>query len=204
MAAEQPEATHADPPAPFSEPTHADWQALPGWARAIDRANQWLGRCLGWLVLALILLQVALVIMQGVFRVSSIQLAELLLYLNAAVFLGGAGYALSQEEQVRVDIFYRDASRRERGEVDSIGTWLFLIPMLGLLLWAGGSYVASSWAVLETSVESSGLPFVYLLKSLILVFVLVLGAQALVLLAKARMNRVRMNRAHTDRMAGPR
>lgn len=175
------------PSGPFSEPAHADWQALPAWARAIDRANQWLGRCLAWLVLTLILAQVLLVIMQGVFRVSSIQLAELLLYLNAAIFLGGAGYALSQDEHVRVDVFYRDASRRERAEVDQVGTWLFLLPMLGLLVWAGGSYVASSWAVLETSVESSGLPFVYLLKSLILLFVLVLAAQALVLLARARL-----------------
>jgi TRAP-type mannitol/chloroaromatic compound transport system permease small subunit len=38
-------------------------------------------------------------------------------------------------------------------------------------------YVARSWAIFEGSRETSGLPFVYLLKTLIPLFALLLGLQ---------------------------
>jgi TRAP-type mannitol/chloroaromatic compound transport system permease small subunit len=40
-------------------------------------------------------------------------------------------------------------------------------------------YVARSWAILEGSRETSGLPFVYLLKTLIPLFAVLLGSQGI-------------------------
>ena len=41
------------------------------------------------------------------------------------------------------------------------------------------SYVARSWAILERSREASGLPIVYLLKTLIPLFALLIGLQGI-------------------------
>ena len=44
-------------------------------------------------------------------------------------------------------------------------------------LWFALPYVARSWAILETSRETSGLPAVFLLKTLIPVFALLMALQ---------------------------
>ena len=63
---------------------------------------------------------------------------------------------------------------------------IFLIPMCVLVLWVSWPYVKASWAVLEGSPEGRmGIPAVFLLKSLIIVFAGVLGLQSLSLLIQS-------------------
>jgi TRAP-type mannitol/chloroaromatic compound transport system permease small subunit len=54
-----------------------------------------------------------------------------------------------------------------------------LLPFAAVLAYFSVPYVARSWAILERSRETSGLPFVYLLKTLIPVFALLLGLQGI-------------------------
>ena len=56
---------------------------------------------------------------------------------------------------------------------------LLLLPFAVFLLWATVPYVAESWRIREASVESSGLPFVFVLKTLMPVAAAQLGLQAL-------------------------
>ena len=44
---------------------------------------------------------------------------------------------------------------------------MLLIPVAVFILVASWDYVMSSWAIMEDSPEANGLPFVYLLKSII-------------------------------------
>jgi TRAP-type mannitol/chloroaromatic compound transport system, small permease component len=53
--------------------------------------------------------------------------------------------------------------------VDIAGTLLFLFPVCLLIFVLSLDYVSNSWAVRETSQEGSGLPFVYALKTLLLI-----------------------------------
>lgn len=155
---------------------------MPGllnFAGRIDHLNRWLGKLLSWTVVLLILVQFALVIMTNVFRIGSIQMQESLLYLNAAMFLGAAGYTLFKDAHVRVDIFYRGASARFRALVNLWGSLLLLLPVTGLIFWVGIPYVAASWATFEGSVDSAGIRGVFLLKSMILVFGASLGLQGI-------------------------
>ena len=55
----------------------------------------------------------------------------LALYVHALIFLGCAGWAYSQDEHVRVDIFYRNASPQYQKMVNSFGVIFLLAPMLG-------------------------------------------------------------------------
>ncbi|MCK0069613.1 TRAP transporter small permease subunit [Kordiimonas laminariae] len=124
------------------------------------------------LPLLLVLVQFAVVLLVYVFSSGSIQLQESLQYINAVMFLGGAGYTALKNEHVRVDLFFSKFSDQGKAKVNFFGTLFLLFPFLTLMWAAGVPYVLDSWRILETSVESSGLPFVYILKTTLLLFAL--------------------------------
>ncbi len=151
----------------------------------IDAINRRVGRVASWTILAIVLLQFAVVIMRYVFGIGSVRLQETISYLYATSFMVAAGFALLRDGQVRVDIFYRNASRRTRAVVDIVGTLVFLWPVVGLLAWVSLPYVTRSFAILEGSRETSGLPLVYLLKAEILIFSGLLALQGLSLVLRS-------------------
>ena len=127
----------------------------------------------------------AIVIARYAFDVGSIAAQESILYLHACVFLIGAAFALKHDKHVRVDIFYRNFSPKTKAAVDLAGTLLFLLPMAGFLLIESLPYVQAAWSVREGSREARGLPYVYLLKTLIPVAAGLLGFQALILVLRS-------------------
>lgn len=153
--------------------------------RLLDRFNEAIGHALGWAALALVLVQFILVLSTAVFAQGSIWLQESRLYINALIFLGGAGYALLHEDHVRVDLFYRTADPVARSWVDFLGSFIFLMPFLFLIWWAGLPYVFESIISNEGSLETGGLPFVYLKKALILMFAATLSLQSIALILRA-------------------
>lgn len=139
-------------------------------ANFFDKLNERFGRLLALTPLALMLVQFSIVLLVYVFGLGSIMMQESLQYINALMFLGGAGYTALYDDHVRVDIFYSKITPKNRDRVDLFGTIFFLWPVLILLWILTIPYVAESWRISEGSVETSGLPFVYLLKSTILLF----------------------------------
>ncbi len=147
------------------------------FADSIDRINSAIGRAAAWLTLAIVLLQFALVVARYVFALGSIWLSETVIYANAALFLLAAAWTLRAGGHVRVDIFYAHASARARAVVDLAGSLLLLLPFMLLLLLLSLPYAWRSWMILERSQESSGLPLVFLLKTLIPLFALLMALQ---------------------------
>jgi TRAP-type mannitol/chloroaromatic compound transport system permease small subunit len=111
------------------------------------------------------------------FGLGSIWLSETVIYAHAAVFMLAAGWTLRAEGHVRVDIFYAEASTRTRAVIDLAGATFLLLPFMLVLLWLSVPYTARSWAILERSQEASGLPLVFMLKTLIPVFALLMALQ---------------------------
>lgn len=145
----------------------------------LDAFSERTGELLAVLPLLLILVQFALVLSVYVFSIGNIQLQESLQYINALMFLGGAGYTALKDEHVRVDLFYSKFSKRKKAWIDLSGTVFLLLPFLALFWDATLPYVADSWAIKEASAESSGLPFIYLLKSTLILFALTMTVHAL-------------------------
>ncbi|MCG8503731.1 MAG: hypothetical protein MI755_03915, partial [Sphingomonadales bacterium] len=81
-------------------------------AGRLDAINAGIGAAVKWAVIVLVIVQFGLVLGHYVFRVGSIMVQESLLYINAFLFLTAAGVTLLEDGHVRVDIFYRGASRR--------------------------------------------------------------------------------------------
>jgi TRAP-type mannitol/chloroaromatic compound transport system permease small subunit len=78
---------------------------------------------------------------------------------------------------VRVDVFYADFPPRIKALIDLAGALLLLLPFMLVLAWFAIPYVARSWAILERSRETSGIPAVFLLRTLIPLFALLMALQ---------------------------
>jgi TRAP-type mannitol/chloroaromatic compound transport system permease small subunit len=99
------------------------------------------------------------------------------IYGHAAVFMLAAAWTLRGEGHVRVDIFYGEASARTKALIDLLGAILLLLPFMLVLLWLSEPYAQRSREVIERSQEASGLPIVFVLKTLIPVFALMMALQ---------------------------
>jgi TRAP-type mannitol/chloroaromatic compound transport system permease small subunit len=148
-------------------------------ADRIDRLNATIGRGAAWLAIAVVLLQFALVVARYLFGLGSVWLSETVVYAHATLFMLAAAWTLQAGGHVRVDIFYADASARAKGLVDLIGALLLLLPFMLVLLCLSAPYAMRSWAILEHSQETSGLPIVFLLKTLIPLFAILMALQGI-------------------------
>jgi len=135
----------------------------------IDELSNLLGRIFSWLTLTMVIVMAAIVVLRYVFQIGSIALQESIIYINALIFTFGVAYTLKEQGHVRVDIFYSRINEKKRAWVDVFGSLFFLVPSTCFIIWISWDYVAVSWRIREGSAESSGLPFVYLLKAVILV-----------------------------------
>jgi len=148
-------------------------------SRLIDLVSYRVGRAVSWLTLTMVLLQFLVVVLRYVFGTGEIWLQEAIIYQHAFVFMLGASFTLLKDGHVRVDILYSNGSPRAKATVNLLGALFLLFPMMALILWASYPYVARSWAVFEGSRETSGIPAVFLLKTVILAFALMMFLQGL-------------------------
>jgi TRAP-type mannitol/chloroaromatic compound transport system permease small subunit len=148
-------------------------------ADRINRCTAAIGRGAAWLALVVVLLQFALVLARYVFGLGSIWLTETVIYANAALFLLASAWTLAVGGHVRVDVFYAHAAPRRRALIDLLGSMLLLMPFAITVLLLSAPFAARSWAILERSQESSGLPLVFLLKTLIPVFAVMMALQGI-------------------------
>lgn len=152
---------------------------LSGLVTRLEAFTEYSGRLLAWLNVGMVVLTMFIVVARYLFNVSWIALEETVLYLHAAVFMLASAYTLKHSGHVRVDIFYQRMKPRTQGWVDLIGTLCLLYPVILFLLWQSWPYVSASWAIREHSPESSGLPAVFLLKTLIPAMCVLLAVQGL-------------------------
>jgi len=148
-------------------------------AGAIDRLNAAIGRAAAWCCLYVVLAEFAVVIMRYALGLGSIRLQESVLYAHAALFTLAAAWTLQVGGHVRVDVFYGEAKPRTKAIIDLAGVLIFLVPFAAVLIALSTPYAARSWTILERSVQPSGLPLVYLVKTLIPLFAILLGLQGL-------------------------
>ena len=146
-------------------------------ADRIDRVIAAVGRAAAWCCLYVVVAEFAVVVLRYAFGLGSIRLQESVVYAHAALFMLAAAWTLQVDGHVRVDIFYAQASRRTRAVIDLVGALIFLFPVAIAIAALSMPYVARSWVILEHSREASGLPFVYLLKTLIPLFAVLLALQ---------------------------
>ena len=148
-------------------------------ADRLDSALDLLGQSISWLNLLMAIIIFVIVLLRYWFSMGSVALQESVTYLHATLFMLGISYTLQHNGHVRVDIFYRSFSPRRRALVDLIGLVVFLIPTCVLIIGSSWDYVMASWATGERSEESSGIAFVYGLKTLMIIMPALLMIQGI-------------------------
>jgi TRAP-type mannitol/chloroaromatic compound transport system permease small subunit len=153
--------------------------------RIFEQANRAIGKTVAWLVLAMALIQFALVMLRYVYGTGSLFMQEAVIYAHGILFMAAAAWTLSEDKHVRVDIFYGTSTPRRKAMIDLFGVVFFLLPMCWLIWQLGYPYVARSWAVLEGSRETSGIPAIFVLKTFILVFTVSVAIQGVILAVRS-------------------
>ena len=153
--------------------------------KVFDAISVTVGDMVRWAALALVLVTGLIVVQRYVFGVSLTKLQESVIYLHAVLFLLSSAATLYNGGHVRVDIVYSKLSDQGKAWTDLLGVYLALIPMCWLILITAESYVGGAWRILERSRESDGLPLVFLLKTAIPVFAVMMIGQGFAMASRA-------------------
>ncbi|WP_202526226.1 TRAP transporter small permease subunit [Sneathiella litorea] len=158
---------------------------LTSLAGLLDTLSAAIGKYVSWLAVFMVLAQFGLVLARYVFGIGLVALQESIIYSFALLFMLGAADTLRRGGHVRIDILYGKLPVKGKAVIDLLGTLFLLIPVCLVILIISWPYVAGSWIILEGSRESSGLPVLYLMKSLLLVFPVLLILQGLAVACRA-------------------
>ncbi|WP_371398093.1 TRAP transporter small permease subunit [Fretibacter rubidus] len=155
--------------------------------KLIDDVSYGVGEVIKW-ALPLLVLSVAFgVFALSIFGVSWTKLFESATYFHASVIMLGSAATLLAGQHVRVDVFHDTMSQHKRAWVDFIGFYALLAPVCLIILWDSQSFVNFAWRIFEGSNEADGIKGVFLLKTLIPIFALMMTAQALAIALRAAM-----------------
>ena len=126
-------------------------------SRAIDFANERIGRLVYWCVLVTVLVSAANATSRYALNMASNAWLELQWYLFAGVFLLCSGYTLLHNEHIRIDVVSSQLSRRAQVWIDVFGIVFFLLPMSLFIMWLSWPVFMNAWNSGEISGSAGGL-----------------------------------------------
>lgn len=127
----------------------------------------------------LVTIQLVAIISSYALGLSFTWLSELVVYAFASLFMLGSSVALRNVAHVRVDILRPRFGEDGRNWIELAGIYLFLFPIMIRILQTGEQGLARSWSLFEGSRESDGLPILYIFKTLVPVFAVLMISQGL-------------------------
>ena len=138
-----------------------------------------IGGAISWVWLALIAAIVVAVVLRFAFGIGRIELEELQWHLYAIGFLAGIVGCAVHDRHVRVDVLRERMSPRLRDWVDLYGILLFQIPLVVLVLVSAIPTVVESFATGEESSSAGGLPYRWILKAVLPLAFIGVGAASM-------------------------
>ncbi len=149
---------------------------LADWLDALIRG---IGRVVAWvnvLLIGVILLQVLL---RYGFNRGMVPLEELQWHLYALAVMVGLSFGVTGDSHIRVDILHQRFSARIQSWIELLGILFLLLPFLWVIFAHSLDWVAVSFRVGESSENPTGLPYRWLIKSVIPVSFLLLFLAAM-------------------------
>jgi TRAP-type mannitol/chloroaromatic compound transport system permease small subunit len=160
-------------------------KALASYIVLVGRLNAVIGRLFSWLSLATVIVCFVVVVQRYALSTTYLWMQDLYVWLAGAMFMAVGGFALLRDDHVRVDIFYRPANVRRKAWLDLIGVVVFLIPYCVVAWIYCWPYVQRSWRFLEPSANPGGMPGLFVLKTFILAFIVLVFLQGLAMLFRS-------------------
>ncbi|WP_334189150.1 TRAP transporter small permease subunit [Noviherbaspirillum sp.] len=146
----------------------------------VDKVSTWIGHAFAWLILALTLQISWEVFSRYVLNAPNQWAFDLMIMMYGTVFMMAGAYTLAKNGHVRGDVLYGFFPPRLQAGLDLALYFLFFIPGVVALVWAGYTYAQESWAINETSNITANGPPLYPFKTVIPIAGIFLLAQGLV------------------------
>lgn len=142
---------------------------MPRWMAAvitgIDAFSRWVGLLVCWLTLPLIGVMVFEIVARYAFTAPTVWAYDLSRMFYGAMFILGAGYALSKGVHVRSDFLYRAWSIRTQGRVDLALYLLCFIPTMIIFVYVSGEWAWKSVVREERGMDTAWMPLLGPIKS---------------------------------------
>ena len=159
---------------------------MPTWMSktivGIDRFSKAIGNIVCWLTIPLILGMVYEVFARKLFLSPTIWAYDMSRFLYGALFMLGAGYALSKGVHIRADFLYRNFKVKTQGTVDFWLYLLFYFPGLLVFLYMTIGFVQESIMRGEKGMDTTWMPYMWPIKTCLLIgiiFLLIQGVSEL-------------------------
>ena len=159
---------------------------MPSWMAKsiirIDKFSKWTGNIVCWITVPLILGMVYEVLARKFFLAPTIWAYDISRFLYGALFMLGAGYALSKGVHIRADFLYRNFKIKTQGIVDFTLYVLFYFPGLLVFLYMTTGFLQESIMRGERGMDTTWMPYMWPIKTCLwfgIIFLLIQGGSEL-------------------------
>jgi TRAP-type mannitol/chloroaromatic compound transport system permease small subunit len=133
----------------------------------IDKLSTFVGHAFSWLIVGLTLLISWEVFSRYVLDAPHAWAFDAMIMLYGTLFMMAGAYTLSKNGHVRGDVLYGFFQPRTQATLDLLLYFVFFIPGVIALTYAGYDYAAESWAINEHSNITADGPPIYPFKTVI-------------------------------------
>ena len=135
----------------------------------IDKFSKWIGNIVCWILMPLIFAMTYEVLARKLFLAPTIWAYDISRFLYGALFMLGAGYALSRGVHIRADFLYRNFKTKNQGLIDFWLYLLFYFPGLIIFLYMTIGFVGESIQRGERGMDTTWMPYMWPIKTCLLI-----------------------------------
>ncbi|MDA8258948.1 MAG: TRAP transporter small permease subunit [Betaproteobacteria bacterium] len=133
----------------------------------IDRISTFIGQVFSWLIVSLTFMITWEVISRYAFDNPHPWAFDVMIMMYGTVFMMAGAYTLSKNGHVRGDVLYGFFAPRVQASLDLLLYFLFFIPGVFALAWAGYNFAGDAWAINEHSNVTADGPPIYPFKTVL-------------------------------------
>ena len=155
---------------------------MPSWMAKsivrIDKFSKLIGNIVCWITMPLMIAMVYEVLARKLFLAPTMWAYDMSRFLYGALFMLGAGYALSRGVHIRADFLYRNFKVKTQGLIDFWLYLLFYFPGLLFFFYMTTGFVLESIKRGERGMDTTWMPYMWPIKSCLwfgIIFLLVQG-----------------------------
>ena len=159
---------------------------MPKWMantiNTIDKSSKWIGNVVCWITVPLMFAMVYEVFARKLFLAPTMWAYDMSRFFYGALFMLGAGYALSRGVHIRADFLYRIFKVKNQGLVDFWLYLLFYFPGLIFFFYMTTGFVIESIQRGERGMDTAWMPFLWPIKACLwfgILFLLIQGISEL-------------------------
>jgi TRAP-type mannitol/chloroaromatic compound transport system permease small subunit len=159
---------------------------MPKWMAStitnIDKLSKWIGNVVCWITMPLMLAMTYEVLARKLFLAPTMWAYDMSRFFYGALFMLGAGYALSKGVHIRADFLYRNFKVKTQGLIDFWLYLLFYFPGLLAFFYMTTIFVIESIQRGEKGMDTAWMPYMWPIKACLwfgILFLLVQGISEL-------------------------